>query len=112
MNYEFWNTLTPEQQTFYTEVSQGYALGQLFSDHSAGWDAIHERIDNVLDTDPYTLADAIDDYEEGIVVWGEWANNGLRDFRDAIESLARDFLEAIVGGMWAYNTRSDKGVTK
>jgi hypothetical protein len=107
MNYDFWNTLTPEQQKFYTELSQGYALGQLFSDHQAGWDAIHERIDAVLEDNPYTFASDIDEAEEGIVVWGEWANNGLADFRDAIESLTRDFLEAQVGAMWAYSTKSD-----
>jgi hypothetical protein len=106
MNYDFWNTLTPEQQKFYTELSQGYALGQLFSDPSAGWDAIHERIDEVLEKDYYTLADAIDN--DSITVWGAWANNGLADFRDAIESLARDFLEAQVGAMWAYSTQADK----
>jgi hypothetical protein len=108
VNYDFWNTLTPEQQTFYTELAQGYALGQLFSDHSAGWDAIWERIDEVRENDGrWSFASAID--TETIVVWGCWAENALTDFADAIESLARDFLEAQVGAMWAYSTQADKG---
>ena len=108
MNYDFWNTLTPEQQTFYTELAQGYALDHLFSDHSAGWDAIEERIDEVRTNEgSYTFANEIDG--EGIMVWGAWAEHGIGDFADAIDELVRTFLEAQVGAMWAYSTQADKG---